>query len=191
MAQPRNKAGDRRRQAHLPYHSYPDQKPMPELQGSSWTPGETVHRWESQMKLFRALVLSGLILRWFLQPLSAREGCAHLKEQMMCRRCGIKGGLYSHILLAPQEYTKNYRSLKAFFPMGIYTKSQIFESSFSTNYVNIFLSNSVRGAGGKFFPTSVALECFPVTALSNHTGLFTPMLSPLNSNHYPKCSKCS
>lgn len=102
-----------------------------------------------------------------------------------------KGGLYSHILLAPQEYTKNYRSLKALFPMGIYTKSQIFENSFSTNYVNIFLLNSVCvGAGGgvgNFFP----LQHFPGTALSNHTGLFTSMLSQLNSNHQPKCSKRS
>lgn len=71
-------------------------------------------------------------------------------RQMMCQRCGIKGGLYSHILLSPQEYTQNYRSRKASSPMGIYTKLQIFESSFPTNYVNIFLSNS--GGGKYFFP---------------------------------------
>lgn len=75
-------------------------------------------------------------------------------RQMTCQRCGIKGGLYSYILLSPREYTQNYRSLKVFFPMGIYTKLQIFESSFATNYVNIFLSNGGMGWGGgnTFFP---------------------------------------
>lgn len=47
-----------------------------------------------------------------------------------------------------------------------------------------------RGGGGgvgNFFP----LQHFPGTALSNHTGLFTSMLSQLNSNHQLKCSKHS
>lgn len=97
----------------------------------------------------------------------------------MCQIYGIKGSLYSHILLSPREHTQSHRSLNAFFPMGIYTKLQIFESSFSTNYVNILLSNSVGKKKPTFFPTSAALECSPVTALSTHTGFFIPVQSPL------------
>lgn len=115
-------------------------------------------------QLLQSLLVSGCIKGWLLLWVQRRSERIRRKRQMMCQRYGIKGGLHSHILPSPWEYTLNYRSLKAFFPMGIYTKLQIFESSFPINYVNIFLPNS-GGTKKYFFPTSAALECSPVIAL--------------------------
>lgn len=93
-------------------------------------------------QLLQSLLVSVCIKGWLLLWVQRRSERIQRKRQMMCQRYGIKGSLHSHILPSPWEYTLNYTSLKAFFPMGIYTKLQIFESSFPINYVNIFLPNS-------------------------------------------------
>lgn len=66
------------------------------------------------MKLCRALVPSGLMLTWFLQPLSARKGCVHLKEQTDdVPKMWYQGWfIFTHSTV----------------PTGIYTKLQISES---------------------------------------------------------------
>ena len=145
-------------------------------------PGQTVHRSGSIMKLLMALAPSGLMLSWFLQPLSARKGCAPLKEQTDdVPKTWYQGWfIFTHSTVPTGIYT-NCRSLKAFFPVGIYTKLRISESSFPTNYINILLSNSVRGK--YFFPHFTCTGvCSPVIALSTHTGLCIPVHSPLNYN---------
>jgi len=95
----------------------------------------------------------------------------------MCQRHGIKAGFYSHILLSPRGHTESQISASIFPPTGIYTELQKFESSFSTNYLNIFLPNN---EGEKnLSPLLAALECPPVIALSSHTGLSIPVQSSL------------
>lgn len=127
----------KRRQAYLPHHT-------PGLKAKAW--GQSLDPWgnsaqvgildEASQSIGTSELMSDFCNLW------VQGKAVHIwrNRQMMCQRCGVKGGLYSHILLSPQEYTQNHRSLNAFFPMGIYTKLQVFESSFSTNYVNILLS---------------------------------------------------